>query len=119
MAENIILEKSYRFALRIVRLCKFLHEEHHEFILSKQLLMAGTFVGARVKSSQEVESYPSFIRDMSIALERASETEYWLQLIHDGGYIDDKSFDAIHADCVELIKLLISIIKTSKKKEPL
>lgn len=117
MAQNPVVDKSYRFALRVVRLCKFLHDEHHEFIISKQLLLAGTSIGARVKSAQEAESKVSFLREMGIALERASETEYWLQLIHDSGYLDDKSFASIHHDCVELVKLLTAILKTTKKRD--
>jgi four helix bundle protein len=117
MNENTILEKSYRFALRIVRLCKYLREQHNEFILSKQLLLAGTYVGARVKAAQEAESKNVFIHNMSSALEKASETEYWLKLLHDAGYLDIKSFDSIHTDCKELLRLLTSIVKTARGTE--
>lgn len=115
MSENIVQEKSYTFALRMVRLCKYLCELEREFVLSKQALTAGTYIGSHVKSAQEADSRSAFIHEMSIALQKASETQYWLQLLRDGEFIDEKSFDSIHADCVELIKMLTKIVKTSKK----
>ena len=116
MTENVIQEKSYGFALQIVHLYKFFSVEKKEFVLSKQILIAGTYVGAHVKAAQEAESKSVFIHEMSIALQKASETEYWLQLLHDADYIDDKTFESICADCVEIMKLLTSIIKTSKRQ---
>ena len=79
------------------------------------MLIAGTYMGAHVKSAQEAETKTVFAHEMSVALQKASETEYWLQLLRDGGYLDEKSFDSIHADCVELMKLLTSIVKTSRR----
>lgn len=114
MSENLIQEKSYAFALRMVRLYKYVCEQEREFVLSKQALIAGTYIGANVKSAQEAESRAVFIHEMSAALQKASETEYWIQLLHDGEFIDEKSFASIHADCVELIKMLTKIVKTSK-----
>jgi four helix bundle protein len=116
MTQNVIQEKSYNFALRIVRLYKYLCDEKKEFVLSKQVLIAGTYVGAHIKAAQEAESKSVFIHEMSIALRKASETEYWLQLLHDSDYIDDKAFESIGADCTEIMKLLTSIIKTSKRQ---
>src|SRR5207248_8318306 len=81
MSENVILEKSCRFALRIVRLYKFLSEEKKEFVLSKQALIAGTYVGAHVKAAQEGESKTVFVHEMSAALQKASQAQYWLQLL--------------------------------------
>lgn len=115
MSKNIVQEKSYAFALRIVRLYKWLCEEEREFVLSKQVLIAGTYIGARVKSAEEAESKAGFAHEMSVALQKASETEYWLQLLRDGEYLDEKSFNSIHEDCVELLKLLTSIVKTSRR----
>lgn len=114
MAENILLEKSYKFALRIVRLYKYLCEEKNEFALSKQILIAGTYVGAHVKSAQEAETKITFTNEMSIALRKASETEYWLQLLRDGDYLDEKAFKSLRDDCVELKKILTTVVKTSK-----
>ena|SRR2546425_10787600 len=114
MSKNIVQDKSYAFALRIVRLYKWLCEER-EFVLSKQVLIAGTYIGAHVKSAEEAESKAGFAHEMSVALQKASETEYWLQLLRDGEYLDQKSFDSIHTDCVELLKLLTSIVKTSRR----
>jgi four helix bundle protein len=116
MPQNIVQEKSYLFALRIIRLYKYLCGEKQEFVLSKQVLIAGTYVGAHVKSAQEAESKSVFAHEMGIALQKASETEYWLQLLHDADYLDGKAFESMRADCTELMKLLTSIIKTSKRQ---
>ncbi len=113
MSQNVIQEKSYCFALRIVRLYKHLCDQQ-EFVLSKSLLSAGTIIGARVKAAQEAESKAVFIQEMSVALQKASETEYWLQLLHDGGWLNEKAFDSINADCVEVKKLLVAIVKTAR-----
>jgi four helix bundle protein len=98
----------------MVRLYKYLCEQEREFVLSKQSLIAGTYIGAHIKSAQEAESRSMFIHEMSVALQKASETQYWLQLLRDGEFIDEKPFASIHADCVELIKMLTKIVKTSK-----
>lgn len=112
MSENAILEKSYRFALRIIRLYKFLCDEKHEYVMSKQTLSAGTDIGAHVKEAQESESRTTFAHDMNVALRKASLTEYWLQLLHNSDYLDDKAFTSIHEDCLEIHRLLTSIVKT-------
>lgn len=117
MSENVILEKSYRFALRIVRLYKFLSEEKKEFVLSKQALLAGTGIGAHVKAAQEAESKTVFAHEMSAALQKASQTQYWLHLLRDAEYLDEKAFASIHDDCVELIKLLTTIVKTARRPQ--
>jgi four helix bundle protein len=82
--------------------------------LSRQVLAAGTYVGAHVKSAQEAESKAGFAHEMGVALQKASETEYWLQLLRDAEYLDEKFFASIHADCLELIKLLTAIVKTAR-----
>ena len=112
--ENIVLDKSHAFALRIVRLYKFLNHEKNEFVLSKQAMLAGTYVGAHVKAAEDAESKNVFVHEMAIALRKASETEYWLQLLHESGYVEEKAFNSIAADCKELIKLLTAIVKTSR-----
>lgn len=94
MGQNIIVEKSYAFALRIVRLYRYLCDEKHEYVLSKKLLDAGTNIGAHVKSAQEAEGKTGFVQEMSRALQFASQTEYWLQLLYDGEYLDEKEFSS-------------------------
>lgn len=114
-ATNPVLAKSYAFALRIVRLYKYLTEEKHEYVLSKQALTTGTEIGAYVKAAQEAEAKSIFHQEMSTALRKATRTEYWLQLLFDGGFLEETAFDSIHADCVELIRLLSSITKSTRQ----
>lgn len=116
MKENVIASKSYAFALRIVKAYKFLSLEQREFILSKQLLRSGTAIGALVKEAEHAQSKADFINKMNIALKEANETEYWLMLLKDSNFIDEKSFQSIAEENKELIRMLISIVKTSKEK---
>ena len=115
--DNAILEKSKKFALRIIGLNKFLREEKSEFVLSKQILRSGTSIGANVKESGFVQSRADFYSKMYIAFKEAAESEYWLELLHESGYIGDKEFGSIYADCQELLKLLSSITKNQKCDE--
>ena len=115
MADNPVKEKSFRFAVRIVRLCKFLTEEKREFVISRQILRSGTSIGANVKEALQAESKADFIHKLSISLKEASETEYWLQLLKETEYIDQAAYDSMMSDCIELLKLLTSIIKSSKQ----
>ncbi len=108
-------EKSYLFAIRIVRLYKFLCGEKKEFVLSKQLLRSGTAIGALIKEAEFGQSKADFINKMSIALKEANETDYWLHLLKDTDFLNEKMFDSISADCVELIKMLVATVKTSKQ----
>jgi len=111
---NIIADKSKCFAVRIIRLYQYLCDEKKEYVLSKQTLRSGTSIGANVKEAIRGQSKADFISKMSIALKECSETEYWLELLHETGYISDSEFVSIYEDCRELIKILISIIKSSK-----
>ena len=113
--DNIIVDKSKAFAVRIVKMCRYLHEERHEFVLSKQVLRSGTSIGANVKEAIRGQSTADFIAKMNIALKEASETEYWLELLTDTDYLSHSMSDSVLSDCVELIKLLTAIIKTAKK----
>jgi four helix bundle protein len=115
MKDNIVKNKSYGFALRVIKAYKFLSEEKREFVLSKQMLRSGTAIGALVREAEQAQSVADFINKMNIALKEANETEYWLMLLKDSDYIDEKSFKSIHKDCAEVIKLLISIVKTTKQ----
>ena len=112
--DNIIADKSKVFALRIIRLYQYLKNEKSEFVLSKQLLRSGTSIGANVKEAIRGQSRADFYAKLNISLKEASETEYWLELLHESEYIEEKTFNSIYADCQELIKLLVAITKTQK-----
>jgi four helix bundle protein len=114
--ENVTLKKSYAFALRVVGLHKHLSDEKKEFVLSRKVLDTGTSIGARVKAAQEAPTKAVFVSEIGVALLRASETEYWLELLHDGGFLSESAFNSIHADCVELIRLLTKISKTAQPR---
>jgi len=114
MKESVVRDKSYLFALRIIKAFKYLSQEQREFVLSKQVLRSGTSIGAMVKEAEHAQSRSDFVHKMNIALKEANETEYWLSLLKDSQYIDENSYNSIQQDCSELIKLLASIVKTSK-----
>jgi four helix bundle protein len=113
--ENIVMSKSYAFALRIIKLYKHLINNQKEYVLSKQVLRSGTSVGALIREAEHAQSKADFIHKMNIALKEANETEYWLMLLKDSDYLEENSFSSLYADCSELIKLLASIVKTSKQ----
>lgn len=106
--------KSKDFAVRIINLYKYLSGEKNEYILSKQILKSGTSIGANVREAQRGQSKPDFYSKMNIALKEADETAYWLELLYQTEFIDEKSFNDIYRDCEELIKMLVSITKTQK-----
>ncbi|WPJ96578.1 four helix bundle protein [Coraliomargarita algicola] len=116
MKENVIKNKSFAFALRVVKLAQYLQKEKQEYVLSKQVLRSGTAVGALVREAEHAQSKADFINKMSIALKEANETEYWIDLLHQSDYIDDSNYHSIQPDIEELLKLLISIVKTSRAK---
>ena len=113
--ENIIETKSFAFAIRTVKLYKHLCEHKKEFTLSKQLLKSGTSIGANVAEAQQAQSKADFISKISIALKEATETNYWLRLLHATQYLTDNELKSVLADCNEIERILISIIKTSKE----
>jgi four helix bundle protein len=112
---NVIKDKSYAFSLRMIRAYKFLTTEQREFVLSKQMLRSGTAIGALVREAEFAQSPTDFIHKLSIALKEANETEYWILLLKDSEFISENAFQSIHVECIELIKMLTSIITTSKK----
>lgn len=114
--QNVIVEKSKAFAVRIVRMYQYLCSEKQEYVLSKQVLRSGTSIGANVKEALRGQSRQDFVFKLNISLKEASETEYWLELLHETGYISDTQFQSMHTECVELIKILTSIINSSKKE---
>ena len=111
---NAIAEKSFAFALRVVKLNRFLNSEKREHVMSKQLLRSGTAIGALVREAEHAESKPDFVHKLSIALKEANETDYWIELLHQSETISQKQYESIQPNVIELIKLLVSIIKTSK-----
>ena len=114
MKENVIKDKSKRFAIRIVEMYKYLSEEKHEYVISKQLLRSGTSVGANVSEGVYAQSKADFISKMSIALKEAAESEYWLELLKETEYVTKKQYHSINEDCLEIIRLLIAITKNTK-----
>ena len=112
---RIVQTKSFQFAVRVVKLCKYLREEQKEFIMTKQLLRSGTSIGANIAEAQQAQSGSDFVHKMSIALKEASETNYWIRLLHATDYLNEKAMDSILQDCLELEKMLTAIIKTSKE----
>lgn len=113
--KSIVRDKSYVFAIRMVRLADYLREEKREFVLNKQLLRSGTAVGALVREAEYAQSTADFINKLHVALKEANETSYWLQLLKDTDYIEEKMYQSLYVDCDELIALLVSSIKTLKK----
>ncbi len=116
MGKSILKDKSYSFAIRVVRLSQFMQTERKEFVLSKQVLRSGTATGALIREAEFVQSKPYFTHKMSIALKEANETDYWLNILKDTDYIGQNLFNSLQNDCNELIAMLISSIKTAKKK---
>jgi four helix bundle protein len=114
--DNIILDKSYKFSLRIVKLYKFLCDEKREFVLSKQILRSGTSIGANINEAQAAESKNDFIHKLGIAAKEIRETIYWLKLLFDSSYLDEKSYQSLEKDSIELKKIVNSIILSCKQK---
>jgi len=108
-------EKSFRFALRIVKLHRYLCDEHKEFILSKQLLRSGTAIGALIAEGKYAQSRADFLHKLTIALKEANETEYWIRLLHQSQILTDEMYQSIYSDLDEVLRLLISSTKTLKK----
>ena len=116
MGESILRNKSYDFALNIVELYKTLASDKREFILSKQLMRSGTSIGANIREAEFAQSSKDFIHKMSIALKEANETDYWLSILKDSNYISIQSFETLCNKNQELIRMLVSTIKTMKNK---
>ena len=112
--ENAVLNKSKGFAIRIIRLYQYLKDEKKEFVLSKQLLRSGTSIGANCREAYRAQSPADFTAKLGIALKEAEESAYWLELLAETNHLTKDQFDSIYADNEELIKLLVSIIKTTK-----
>ncbi len=116
MQNSIIKDKSYKFALRIVNLYRYLTETKKEFVLSKQVLRSGTSIGANIEESLGGQSRKDFFSKLTIAYKEARETKYWINLLTDSKYLDTKESSSLLIDCEELLKIIGSIQSTLKKK---
>ena len=117
MNENVSVEKSFNFAVRIVNLYKYLTQEQKEYVMSKQLLRCGTSIGANVSEAQRGQSIADFASKMNIALKEANEAEYWLRLLHKTEYLSEAQFESVYCDIQELLGILIAICRTSNAKK--
>jgi four helix bundle protein len=115
MKESVILEKSFEFAVRIVNLNKYLISTHKEFVMSKQILRSGTSVGANSEEANAAQSKREFIAKLEIVIKKARETHFWLRLLHRTDYIDENMFNSMLSDCNEIIAIVTTIIKTTRK----
>lgn len=114
MKENIIKDKSFSFAVRIVKLSQFLVNKKKEFVISKQILRSGTSIGANVEEADGGISKSDFSHKISIAYKEAKESHYWLRLLRATEYIDEKIYDSLLTDCNEICKILFAILKTTR-----
>jgi four helix bundle protein len=112
--DNIIVDKCLDFAFRIINLYKFLCEKQKEFVISKQVLRSGTSIGANSREAQNAQSRSDFIHKLSIAQKECDETCYWLELLYKTEFITEAEFNSLHSDCVALLKIIRSIILTTK-----
>ena len=117
MSKSVLRDKSYAFAIRVVKLSQLLQSEKREFVLSKQILRSRTAVGALIREAEFGQSKADFANKMSIALKEANETEYWLNILKDTNYMDEKLFVSMQFDCKELIAMLVASIKTVKSEK--
>lgn len=116
MSENIVVSKSFDFAVRIVKLYKHLIQETKDYDIARQLLRSGTSIGANVAEAQKAQSTADFLAKLFIALKEANETEYWIRLLYKTDYISDTQYKSIYHDINELICLLTAICKTTNQK---
>jgi four helix bundle protein len=112
--ENVLKEKSYAFALRVVKLAQYLSSKKKEYVLSRQVLRSGTAIGALISEAEFAQSKPDFVNKLSVGLKEANETQYWLKLLNEGSYISETMYNGIQPQAKELIKLLVTSIKTAK-----
>lgn len=117
MKSRAVQEKSFEFALRIIKCSKHLRTHEKEYVLSKQLLRSGTAIGALVREADYAESKADFIHKVAIALKEAAETEYWILLLKESGYLEETASDSLLSDLTQLLKLLTAIIKTARANQ--
>ena len=116
MKNNIVKNKTFDFAIRIMKLYQYLCSEKKEFTLSKQLLRSGTSIGAMAREAEHAESKNDFVHKFAIAQKEINETVYWLELLKATDFLNEKEFKNIHNDAIEILKLLTSILKTTKNQ---
>ena len=116
MKENIIADKTYNFAVRIVNLYKYLIKTEKEFVMPKQLLRCGTSIGANVSEAVKAQTTADFYTKLTIALKEANETQYWIKLLYDTGYLTEEQYLSIRKDIDEIVAILVAITKTTKEK---
>jgi len=117
MSENVLQEKSYKFALRIVKLSQYLNDEKREYVLSRKILDSGTAIGVLIEEARQGENHTDFTQKFSIANKEAFKTNLWLRLLRDSEFLSEKQAQSLLADCEELQRLLISSLKTAKKSD--
>ena len=115
MGKSILRDKSYSFAIKIVKLGQFLQTEKKEFVLSKQIIKSGTAIGALIREAEFGQSKADFVNKMSISLKEANETDYWLSILKDTNFINEEFHQTLAAECKELIAMLVSTVKTCKQ----
>lgn len=115
MKESVLRDKSYQFALRVVKLYKYIAAEKKEYVLSKQILRSGTSIGANIEEANQAQSKADFIHKLSIAQKEAFETDYWLRLLRDSEFLTEVQANSLLNDCREVQKLLTTSIKTAKE----
>ena len=114
MKDSITAKKSIEFSIKIINVYKLLTGERKEYVLSKQLLRSATSIGALIREAEHGESKADFLHKMNISLKEANETDYWLLLLHEGQFLNAEEYNMLKNDCLELIRLLASIVKTTK-----
>ena len=117
MTDSVTLDKSKEFAIRIVKLYKYLRKEKREFVMSNQLLRCGTSIGANLTEALYGISRKDFLSKVSISLKECAETKYWLELLNKTGYLNNNEYKSINDDCTEIIKLLASTVKTTRQND--
>ena len=116
MKQNILKDKSFLFAVRMVNLYKYLKKEHGEYIISQQLIRSGTSIGALIREAEHAESTKDFVHKLNIGLKEANESKYWLELLVATEFLTTKIYNSLNKDCEELLKMLITSVKTNKLK---
>jgi four helix bundle protein len=111
-------QQSFSFALRIIKLCKYLQSEHKEYILSKQILRSGTAIGALISEAKYAQSKADFLNKLMIALKETNETKYWIDLLYHSEYLTSSMYQSLLPEVESLLKLLIASTKTTKKDTP-
>ncbi|MBR3077529.1 MAG: four helix bundle protein [Oscillospiraceae bacterium] len=112
----MIAAKSFSFSVRIVKLCRILRDQRHMYVIANQLERSGTSICANVTEAKQGQSRADFLSKNSIALKETMETDYWLRLLHETGYLSDREFKSIYRDCDEIRRILASIVKTTREK---